>query len=143
MGADFLALIPTSDAHVSYSHEYDIKTRLLGLVDEELSKKWEGISLTNIERANNIADSVIEILGEMMGGITEDDESHESKVLRGVFYFVNHSDCDGTFNSDECGYIAYALEELDKVECGEDGAIESLIKVFNDAYNGDGEVQIW
>lgn len=143
MGADFLALIPTSDAHVSYSHEYDIKTRLLGLVDEELSKKWEGISLTNMERANLTAGSVMDALGRMMDTIKADDNSHESRVLRGVYYFVNHSDCDGVFPTDECGEIAYALDALNKAECGEDGAIESLIKVFNDAYNGDGEVQIW
>lgn len=145
MGADFVSLIPSSDAHVSYGHEYDIKVRLLGLIDNNLAQTWEAINYTSnfqIEEANRRAQFVCDTLEAMVkeAGTKEDEKT---LILKGVYYFVNHSDCDGSFYGEECQAIACALKELNKQEEGEDGVIENLITVFDDAYNGDGEVQIW
>lgn len=145
MGADFIALTPTSDTHVSYGHEYEIKTRLLGLINPELSQTWDAIDYASnfsIEEANRKAQWVCDTLEAMVkeAGAKEDEKT---LILKGVYYFVNHSDCDGVFYTHECQAIAKALEALDKDEEGDDIAIGKLIKVFNDAYEGDGEVQIW
>ena len=145
MGADFVSLIPSSDAHVSYGHEYDIKVRLIGLVDVGLSQMWEAINYTSnftVEEANRKAGIVCDTLEEMVKQ-ARDDDSEKADILRGVCAFVVHSDCDGSFYGEDCRYIACALRELDKQEEGEDGAIENLITVFDDAYNGDGEVHIY
>ena len=145
MGADFVSLIPSSDVHVSYGHVYDIKIRLIGLVDTGLSHIWESINYASnftIEESNRKAEHVCNALKQMVAS-AGDDESEKTKILKGVYYFVAHSDCDGSFYSDECEYIALALKELNKQEEGEDGVIENLITVFDDAYNGDGEVQIY
>ena len=144
MGADFVSILPSSDAHVSYSHEYDIKVRLLGLIDNNLAQTWEAISYTSnfkIEEANNKIDFVIDSLEKMLKDAGA-DESEKTQILRGVYYFVDHSDCDGTFDTYECKYISIALKALNAHEEGEDGAIENLIKVFDDAFNGEGEVLI-
>lgn len=140
MGADFVSLIPSSDAHVSYGHEFDIKVRLIGLVSEDLARHWEAIG-HRFEGSEIEAGIVCDGLADLVRQ-AGDDDSEKTKILKGIYYFVAHSDCDGSFCEYECECIACALKELNKQEEGEDGAIENLITVFNDAYIGGGEVQI-
>ena len=68
------------------------------------------------------------------------DQMQHLEICRDIAQRVNGVYGNGTdrvINLRRAGY------DVIEAECGEDGAIENLIKVFSDAYNGDGEVQIW
>jgi hypothetical protein len=139
MGADFVALIPSTSAGMSYGYVHTIRQKLVSMVSPELGEllnraNWTSTSGMVWDIVNTKYDAVIEGL-EQISEISDDD------VVLGVLIFVNHSDCDGEFSTEDCVYVLKALKKL--AETDNDEAIEKLIKVFDNAVDSGGFVTIW
>ena len=126
MGADFVSLTPSTSTHVCYSTVTEIRGRLVAMLDESLGRMFSIQTYSHVmKEVENIVDA------------SGDD------IAQGVYYLLDHSDCDGEFDSEQSRCIALALKKLDEIEGHEDCRIANLIKVFDDAYIEGGIVVIW
>ncbi len=130
MGADFVALIPSEEAHMGYGYVHKIRAKLVKMVDQEVGERFADTFPSNGYEAYNY---VLRELEQMVDA-TDDD------IIRGVLAFTNHSDCDGDFYGDDCEDILKALKKL--AETDDDEVVANLIKVFEDAVMHDGQVEI-
>lgn len=132
MGASFYALIPSnSEADMAYSYVHTVRAKLVKMVDAELGELF----------AKNDWKTIADRYNKVIEGLTQIYDSTGDDVVAGVLAFVDHSDCDGDFYTDDCEDILKALKKLSETD--DDIAVENLIKVFSDAVNGGGIVTIW
>lgn len=132
MGASFYALIPSNSvAGMAYSYVHVVRVKLVKMVDAELGELL----------AKNDWKTIADRYNKVIEGLTQIYDSTGDDVVAGVLAFVDHSDCDGDFYTDDCEDILKALEKLSETD--DDIAVENLIKVFSDAVNGGGIVTIW
>lgn len=143
MGASFIALTPSSDSSMSYTHLFDIKGRMLDMICAEAGEEWKSVNFANMNTALMKIDNLQKNLEAMAEKELKKPAKEQDKVLIGVHYFINHSDCEGEFNTEECLYIKEALIRLNESENGTDKAVAGLIDVFQQAIQDDGIVAIW
>ena len=140
MGADFVALIPTNSTGMAYSHVHIVRSKLIKMVSPELGEIFDKNSWTS--PSGLVFDTVAQRYDLVIQGLMQMVEKNGDPVIAGVLAFVNHSDCDGEFYDEDCENILKALKKL-KDSGDDDVVIENLIKVFDDAVNGNGIVAIW
>lgn len=139
MGADFVALIPSESGGMSYSYVHVIRYKLVSMVDKGLGELLNRANWTST--SGMVWDIVDSNYQKVNAGLKEIYNATGDDVVAGVMAFINHSDCDGWFGDEECEDILKALKKL--AETDDDDAVENLIKVFDDAVNGNGIVAIW
>ena len=145
MGADFVTYTPNGDeARMAYTTVHRIRGYLARLAGEEFSNKY--IKVFADLRIANTRNDPFEIskadvaFNELMLGL-------EGKYAYGIRAFLDHSDCDGVFYTEDCGAIAKVLDallETDIVLSEDDRSIiDDLITAFESAYDHDGIVIIY
>ena len=141
MGACFEAFIPYGDVSMGYCRVHVIRRYLMRMFGEDVLEQY-------IKIMNDLLPSKTQEVNEDAERRFEElMESLKGEHAFGVRSFVDHSDCDGTFNTEQCKYIAKALcalTDTDIVQNEEDmDFINRLADVFLGAYQHDGIVQIW
>lgn len=141
MGACFEAFIPYGDVSMSYRKVHVIRRYLMRMFGEDTLGQYDKIMNDLLpSRTQEVNEDAERRFEELM-------ESLKGEHAFGVRSFVDHSDCDGTFYTEQCKYIAkafYALTDTDIVQDREErDFINELADVFRDAYQHDGIVQIW
>ena len=83
---------------------------------------------------------------DLLGRIKTDDR----EVNWGIEAFTNHSDCDGDFSSEYCGYIGKAFRYFDEHEELHNNVSEALLDlmkkledIFTSAYKSNGLIHIF
>lgn len=149
MGASFHAyrMVPIGCCDVGYRRVHFLRMKVIEYIGRECGRGTEwadryGQSLKDMGNADRICE---ELFKEM--------ESHAISIhgtplwerLVGAIAFCNHSDCDGDFYCEDCGYIAKALRAtLDNVEMENvtRDAMERLLAVFERASEDGCRVEI-
>lgn len=140
MGACFEAFVPCGDRSMSYTAVHRVRTYLMRMFGKETADRYTAVmaDMRTAKTESELNDAERRFDG-MMDGLT-------GEHAFGVRSFVDHSDCDGDFGTEECEYIAKAFDALldtDIVQDGDDRElIEELAEVFRDAGDRDGIVCI-
>lgn len=141
MGACFEAFIPYGDVSMGYRRVHTIRRYLMRMFGEDVLEQYVKVmNEAPLAETQEETEDAERRFDELM-------ESLKGEHAFGVRSFVNHSDCDGTFNTEQCEYIAKALCALTDTDIVQDEEerdfINELADVFRDAYQHDGLVRIW
>ncbi len=141
MGAAFESLIPNGDVRMSYHGVHKFRRYLMRMLGEDVLAQYLKI-MNDIrpDRTEKELDEVDKRYREFM-------DSLEGEHVFGIRSFVDHSDCDGDFSSEQCEYIAkafFALLDTDIVTDEDDkDTVEELAELFKSTADNDGVVMIW
>ncbi|MBQ7701927.1 MAG: hypothetical protein IJT54_05935 [Candidatus Methanomethylophilaceae archaeon] len=127
---------------MGYNTVHVIKSCLLKMLDSvkgtSYADRFENLAEKSHRRAT---EDMAKEWNQFASDLSEDCRDSE---LYGIYLFVDHSGCDGTFSGDDCREIATSLRklldsdiDLSYVDC----AIENLYDVFNEV-DSDGLVVI-
>lgn len=144
MGADFIALIPSESTKMGYGYVHTIREKLVSMVDAELGEKFIEARKKFYESPEFHSEYAIvyqNMLTTIKDRIASASTEEEKDALYGVYLFVDHSDCDGEFETGECDCVLKALRKLHETD--DDIVVERLINVFDNAVSGNGYVAIW
>lgn len=144
MGASFVAYCKVKDASVGYGTVHVIRSCLLKMLDSVKGTSYADRFESLTERSHRMTtEDIAKEWDQFASDLSEDCE--EGSGLYGIYLFVDHSDCDGTFNGDDCREIATSLRkllesdiDLSYAEC----VIENLYDVFSEV-DSDGLVEIY
>ena len=149
MGASFIAYrcvrLAENRDNIAYSAVSRFRCYLLRMCDMKYGTGWEEIYKDIPMLSDEPYPEWDRMIEEMDGLMWKDHEFNE--VVCGTKVFTDHSDCDGSFCSEDCGFIASAFRALldtDIVEDEHDRArMEQLAEVFEaGAEDDDCEVRI-
>lgn len=145
MGATFVAYNRVNDTSIRYGTVHVIRACMLKMVDSikgtSYADRFEELTM---EYHNHTR--TIEEFEKMWKSFTSSlfDDCNDDKGLYGVYLFVDHSNCDGSFYGDDCTEIATSLKKLldSDIDLGHTkDAIENLYDVFSEV-GEDGMVDI-
>ena len=141
MGAAFESLIPNGDVRMSYHGVHKYRRYLMRMLGEDTLAQYIQI-MDDIGAASTQSE-----LEDADKRCTEFMDSLKGDHAFGIRSFVDHSDCDGDFYSEQCKYIAkafYALLDTDIVTDEEDrDTVRELAELFESTAYNDGVVMIW
>lgn len=141
MGAAFESLIPNGDVRLSYHGVHKYRRYLMRMLGEDVLVQYlkimEDLRMTSTQKE----------LEDVDKRYTEFMLSLNGDHAFGIRSFVDHSDCDGDFSSEQCEYIAkafYALLDTDIVTDEDDrDTVRELAELFESTADNDGVVMIW
>lgn len=143
MGASFIAYCKMKDTSMGYGTVHVIRSCLLKMLDSIKGTSYaERFEILTEKNHRMKTEDIVSEWKKFARDLFEDCRSEYR--LYGIYLFVNHSDCDGTFSGDDCSEIAASLRmlldsdiDLSYAEC----AIENLYDVFSEV-DSDGLVEI-
>lgn len=130
------------DIDMGYGTVHVIKSYLLKMLDSVKGTTYADRFEDLTERRHRMTTE--DILKEWKQFASELSKDCRDSELYGVYLFVNHSGCDGTFSGDDCREIAASLKKLLDSDIDlsyRDCIIENLYDVFNEV-DSDGLVVI-
>ena len=142
MGCDIVPLIPDDDHTSCMAYSSFARARIEILEAYFLAK---GVSFET-ESTEDILCTTLGILPEKtINKMKAWLLTSEDAEAPGMLEFLEHSDCEGYYETETCGMIAQgvkiAMEQMDPEEI--DDRIESLYETFTYAYEKDGIVAMW
>lgn len=145
MGADFTAYNKVCSTHMGYGTVHVIRACMLKMVDAikgtSYADRFEELTM-EYHNHNRTAEELEKMWKSFISSLF--DDCNGDKGLYGVYLFVDHSDCDGSFYGDDCMEIATSLKKLldSDIDLGyTKDAIENLYDVFSEV-GEDGMVDI-
>lgn len=143
MGANFVAYRKMKNTSMGYGTVHVIRSYLLRMLDSVKGTSYADRFENLTERSHRMtAEDISKEWNQFASGLSEDCK--EGSGLYGIYLFVDHSDCDGTFSGEDCKEIATSLRKLLDSDIDlsyRDCIIENLYDVFSEV-DSDGLVMI-
>lgn len=163
MGASFIAYCKMKDTDIDYGtvrvigscpyikmKDTDMGYHTVHVIRSDLLRMLDSVKGTSYaDRFENLTmryhrmmtEDIVKEWKQFASELSKDCRDSE---LYGIYLFVDHSDCDGTFSGDDCREIAASLRKLLDSDIDlsyRDCAIENLYDVFSEV-DSDGLVVI-
>lgn len=143
MGANFEGFVPADEEGVGmpYSAIHRYRWYLMQMCG--LGERYEIVH----QKMRAGDEDAEQMFNDLLKEVKDKYRETEDEKYFGVCYFVDHSDCDGMFSTETCGYIAKAFDallETDIIQSESDREnVIGLTELFEEMWRKEGMVCIF